>query len=297
MLVCEDYLLTMENTTKKSIIVVAGPTASGKSDFAVDLALKHNGEIVSVDSRQMYVGLDIGAGKITEGEMKGVPHHMLSVYDVSDESVSVVTFTNDALGIIENILLRGKTPILCGGGGQYLQALLYEKDFPKVIKNEDLRKSLATFSTEELANKLEKEDGERFKNIDTKNRVRVIRALEICAALGKVPGEEELAPRFEATIYLLESTPEALQKKIEERLEKRLHMGMVEEVRGLLKDGVTPERLISLGLEYKYITLFVKGTITFAEMKEEIKRKSWQYAKRQMTWNKKYLESPTIIKI
>ncbi len=287
----------MENTSKKSIIVVAGPTASGKSDFAVDLALKHNGEIVSVDSRQMYVGLDIGSGKITDEEMRGVKHHMLSVYDVNDESVSVVTFTKDALEIIENILLRGKTPILCGGGGQYMQALLYEKDFPKVTKNEELRKTLAAFSTEELANKLEKEDSERYKNIDTKNRVRLIRALEICTALGKVPSEEELAPRFDATIYLLESTPENLQKKIEERLEKRLHIGMVEEVRGLLKNGVTQERLISLGLEYKYIALFVKGDITFAEMKEEIKRKSWQYAKRQMTWDKKYLESETIVKV
>jgi tRNA dimethylallyltransferase len=158
-------------------------------------------------------------------------------------------------------------------------------------------KKMRNFSTEELASKLEKEDAERFKNIDTKNRVRVIRALEICAALGKVPGEEELAPRFETTTYLLESTPEVLQKKIEARLEKRLHMGMVEEVRSLLKDGVQTERLISLGLEYKYITLFVQGNITFAEMKEEIKRKSWHYAKRQMTWNKKYLENPTVIKV
>ncbi len=287
----------MENISKKTIIVVAGPTASGKSDFAVDLALKHNGEVISVDSRQMYKGLDIGAGKITEDEMKGIPHHMLSVYDVNDDAVSVATFTKDALGIIENILLRGKMPILCGGGGQYMQALLYEKDFPKVIKNEELRKTLAAFSTEELASKLEKEDSERHKNIDTKNRVRVIRALEICAALGKVPSEEELAPRYDATIYLLESSPEALQKKIEDRLEKRLHGGMVEEVRGLLKDGVTPERLISLGLEYKYITLFVRGAITFAEMKAEIKNKSWQYAKRQITWNKKYLESPTIVQV
>lgn len=286
-----------EENPKRKVFVVAGPTASGKSDFAVELALKENGEVISVDSRQMYKGLDIGAGKITEEEMKGVPHHMLSIYDVNDEDVSVVTFTKDALSAIDDIFARDKTPILCGGGGQYLQALLYEKDFPKVEKNEELRKILANFSTEELAQKLKEKDEERFKTIDTQNRVRLIRALEICEAIGKVPTEEELSPRFDATIYLLEASPEILKKRIEIRLEKRLHIGMVDEVRSLLKSGVSAERLISLGLEYKYCTLFIAGTLTFAEMKEEIKNKSWHYAKRQTTWNKKYLENVTIVKV
>ena len=291
----------MKNTQnpleKKKVFVVAGPTASGKSDFAVELALKENGEVISVDSRQMYKGLDIGAGKITEEEMRGVPHHMLSVYDVIDEDVSVVTFIKDARSAIDDIFARGKTPILCGGGGQYMQAILYEKDFPKVEKNEELRKTLANFSTEELAQKLKEKDEERFKTIDTQNRVRLIRALEICEAIGKVPTEEELSPRFDATIYLLEASPEILKKRIEIRLEKRLHAGMVDEVRSLLKSGVSAERLISLGLEYKYCTLFITGTLTFAEMKEQLKSKIWQYAKRQTTWNKKYLENVTIVKL
>jgi tRNA dimethylallyltransferase len=138
MVVWEESKTFPMQETKKAIIVVAGPTAVGKSDFAINLALKHNGEVVSVDSRQMYMRLDIGSGKVTLEEMKGVPHHMLSVYDVLDDSLSVVTFAKDALEIIGNILLRGKVPILCGGGGQYLHALLYEKDFPKVKKNEEL---------------------------------------------------------------------------------------------------------------------------------------------------------------
>jgi tRNA dimethylallyltransferase len=291
----------MKNTQnpleKKKVIVVAGPTASGKSDFAVELALKENGEVVSVDSRQMYKGLNIGAGKITEEEMKGAPHHMLNVYDVNDENVSVVTFTKDARSAIDDIFARGKIPILCGGGGQYLHALLYEKDFPKVEKNEGLRKILANFSTEELAQKLKEKDEHRFTTIDQNNRVRLIRALEICEAIGKVPTEEELSPRFDATIYLLEASPEILKKRIEIRLEKRLHAGMVDEVRGLLKSGVSAERLISLGLEYKYCSLFIQGTITFAEMKEQLKSKIWQYAKRQTTWNKKYLQNVIIVKV
>jgi tRNA dimethylallyltransferase len=286
-----------EENPKRKVFVVAGPTASGKSDFAVELALKENGEVVSVDSRQMYKDLDIGAGKITEEEMRGVPHHMLSVYDVNDEDVSVVTFTKDALSRVGDIFARDKTPILCGGGGQYLQALLYEKDFPKVEKNEELRKILVNFSTEELAQKLKEKDEERFKTIDTQNRVRLIRALEICEAIGKVPTEEELSPRFDATIYLLEASPEILKKRIEIRLEKRLHTGMVDEVRSLLKSGVSAERLISLGLEYKYCTLFITGTLTFAEMKERLKSKTWHYAKRQTTWNKKYLENVIVVKV
>ncbi len=282
---------------KKFIIVVAGPTATGKSDYAVNLALKENGEVISVDSRQMYKGLDIGSGKITIEEMKGVSHHMLSLYDVEGESVSVVSYTKDALKVIEEIFARGKVPILCGGGGQYLQALLYEKDFPKVSKNEELRKSFAAFSTEELADKLKTKDDNRFNSIDKSNRVRLIRALEICEAFGKVPTEEELEPRFDATIFLLEAGREALRQRIETRLEKRLHIGMVDEVRSLLKNGVSAERLISLGLEYKYCTLFIQGTITFAEMKEQLKNKIWQYAKRQMTWNKKYLGNAVVVKV
>ena len=132
----------------EKIIVVVGPTASGKSDFAVDLALKNNGEIISADSRQVYKYLDIGTGKITEEEMRGVKHHMLSVYEL-DEEVSVARFARDTIPILKDILSRGKTPIICGGTGQYIDALIFDTQIPHVGPNKKLREELEKLKTEE----------------------------------------------------------------------------------------------------------------------------------------------------
>jgi tRNA dimethylallyltransferase len=278
------------------VVVVLGPTSSGKSDFAVEYALKHNGEIISADSRQVYRGLDIGTGKITQEEMKGVPHYMLDVYEVGEE-VSVARYARDASPIIENILSCGKTPIICGGTGQYIDALIDTAVLPPVPPNVKLREELEKKSTEDLFKELEEKDPRRAHMIDNNNRVRLIRALEIVKSLGTVPQQESPTRKYNTTIYLLAPSRELLRERITRRLEKRLNAGMVAEVERLLTEGITHEVLYRLGLEYRYISLYLQKKLSYEEMVEQLGFKSNQYAKRQETWNKKYLHEAQIIEV
>lgn len=274
------------------VYVVAGPTSCGKSDFAVDLALKHNGEVVSVDSRQMYKGLDIGSGKITQEEMRGVPHHMLSVYDPKDESVSIATFQTNALKAIEDILSRGKAPVLCGGSGQYLHALLYKQSFAASGDTKE-RDALMNLSKEELQAMLPKELLESLNESDRANKVRLIRKVLI-----HKHGEKEDAisqdARFRFHAYVLMRNKEDLKARVELRMDKRLKEGMVHEVEELKKGGITTKRLRFLGLEYGTIADHLEGVYDYETMRALLKQKSWQYAKRQITWNKKYLAGENI---
>ena len=279
------------NDTKK-IIVVAGPTASGKSDFAVDLAKKLDGEIISADSRQIYKGLDIGTGKITHDEMQGVPHHMIDIIDI-DQSFSVAEYQRVALPILEDIIARGKTPIICGGTGQYIDALIYSNTFPQIPPNELLRKELELISTEELYGQLEEQDKNRAITIDKHNRVRLVRALEIIDATGKVPIQPEPTLRHPTNVYLLTPSKELLLQRIEKRLEKRLKGGMLEEGKELLLRNLSDSKLASLGLEYIWMNTYLTGQCTYEDMRSSLVTKSWQYAKRQMTWNKKYFSLAT----
>lgn len=272
---------------KASIIVVAGPTASGKSDFAVDLALRHNGEIISADSRQVYKGLDIGTGKITHDEMKGIPHYMLSVYEPG-EDVSVARYAHDALPIIEDILARGKTPIICGGTGQYIDALMYDTALPKVEPNKKLREELEDLSTEVLVARLMACDKNRAASIDPHNRVRLIRALEIVDAIGKVPEQDTPKLRYPTTFYLMKPSRESSRARITKRLERRLEIGMIDEVKELMQQGYVSENMKTFGLEYVTIGKYLEGKLTDQEMRVELINKSMQYVKRQETWNKKY---------
>ncbi|MFA6608402.1 MAG: tRNA (adenosine(37)-N6)-dimethylallyltransferase MiaA [Candidatus Paceibacterota bacterium] len=278
------------------IIVVAGPTASGKSDFAVELALKNNGEIISADSRQLYKGLDIGTGKITEEEMKGVKHHMLSVYELG-EDVSVARFARDAYIILEDILSRGKTPIICGGTGQYIDALIYDTSIPHVEPNQKLRAELEKKTTEELFNELITKDPKRAEKIDKHNRVRVIRALEIINLLGHVPIQSEPKLIYDTKIYLMNPTRELLRERITKRLEKRLAHGMTDEVKSVMEKGYTSDTMKKFGLEYVTIARYLENKIDEEEMKKELITKSMQYAKRQQTWNKKYLPTAEIVSL
>ncbi len=280
----------------QKVIVVVGPTASGKSDFAVELAHKYNGEIISADSRQVYKRLDIGTGKITKEEMKGIPHHMLSVYAVG-EDVSVARYAHDATPILEDILARGKTPIICGGTGQYVDALIYTTSLPKVEPNKKLREELEKKNTEELFAMLKKRDANRANAIDRYNRVRLIRALEIVESLGTVPHREKPELKFNTTMYLLTPSRELLRTRITRRLEKRLDEGMVEEVEQLLASGITHEELYRLGLEYRYISLYLQKKLTYEEMVEQLGFKIKQYAKRQETWNKKYVPYAILVPV
>lgn len=278
------------------IIVVAGPTASGKSDFAVELALQNNGEIISADSRQIYKGLDIGTGKITQKEMKGIPHHMLNISNLTD-TFSVAEYEHYAVPILNEILTRGKTPIICGGTGQYIDALIYNQEIPKVKPNQQLRKKLEEKRTEELYDELLTKDSERATTIDRHNRVRLIRALEIIDTLGKVPIHKNPKLNYKTTFYLLKPTRELLRERITKRLLTRLTLGMIDEVDNLQQQGYTSFTMKKFGLEYVTIAKYLEGLITEEEMKEEIITKSMQYAKRQQTWNRKYESIAEIISL
>jgi tRNA dimethylallyltransferase len=282
-------------TRGPSVIVVVGPTASGKSDFAVELARSYtlnkepfiDGEIVSADSRQVYKGLDIGTGKITEEEMRGVPHYMLSTYSLDDQ-ISVARYAHDALPHIEDIIARGKTPIICGGTGQYIDALIYTATVPRVKPDQDLRQKLETKTTEQLFDELQKKDLQRSQTIDKHNRVRLIRALEIIDSLGAVPPMEEKKFRHPTTIYLLNPSRATLNERITKRLEKRLSFGMIEEVKRVLEQGYKEDTLKRFGLEYVALGKYITKSASYEQMKEEIITASMRYAKRQQTWNKKY---------
>lgn len=279
-----------------NIIVVVGPTASGKSDFAVELALQYNGEIISADSRQVFKGLDIGTGKITQEEMNNVRHHMLSVYDLTDE-ISVARFARDAEPILQDIFSRNKTPIICGGTGQYIDALIYNQLIPKVEPNKKLREDLEKLSTKELITSLTARDPIRLATIDTHNRPRLIRALEIIEKLGHVPKQKDPELLYNTTLYLMNPTRELLRTRITKRLERRLDKGMTEEVKSLMEKGYTSTSMKKFGLEYTIIGEHLEEKLSYEEMKEKLITKSMQYAKRQQTWNKKYIPIATIIDV
>ncbi len=278
------------------VIVVAGPTASGKSDFAVELAHKVNGEIISADSRQVYKGLDIGTGKITTEEMKGIPHHMLDVVDVG-EDFSVAEYARLARPILEDVLARGKTPIICGGTGQYIDALMYDVATPPVPPNKTLRQELEEKDVDELYRELAEKDPYRADTVDRYNKVRLIRALEIVHELGFVPVLHEPKLLYDTELYLLQPTRALLRERIAARLEKRLNIGMIEEVKQLMEKGFDSLHMKRFGLEYETIGKYLEGALSEEDMKQELITKTMQYAKRQDTWNKRYLPFATIIQV
>lgn len=278
------------------VIVVVGPTASGKSDFAVQLAKKVNGEIISADSRQIYRGLDIGTGKITESEMQGVPHHMLDIRNPGD-TFSVAEYKEEGEKIIKDIFARNKTPIICGGTGQYIDSLIYSTELPKVKENAELRKHLETLSTDELYSLLTEKDVRRGKEIDKHNKVRLIRALEIIDALGYVPQQEAPELRYDTEIYLLSPTRELLRERIMKRLIKRIDEGMIDEVKKLKEQNFSQLHMKKFGLEYDVISEYLQGTYSKEEMIEKLYYKIVHYAKRQQTWNKKYEPVAKIIEV
>ncbi len=278
------------------LIVVAGPTSSGKSDFAVELAHKCNGEIISADSRQIYRGLDIGTGKITQEEMQSIPHHMLDICDIT-ESFSVKEFRDRALPIIDDIISRGKTPILCGGTGYYIDAVIYENTLPDTHIARPLEDELAQHSTEVLYNMVEAKDPKRASAIDEHNRIRLIRALEIIETHGKVQALDEPVLRFDVEFYLLNPSKELLEERVHKRLLKRFDTGMVQEMQSLIAQGYEIATLAKRGIEYKWMATYLEGTITFDELIERLRIATWQYAKRQKTWNKKYYPFAKIIEV
>lgn len=305
----------MQNSKKKidKIFIIIGTTASGKSDYAVNLAKKVNGEIISADSRQIYKYFDIGSGKISKKEMKNIPHYCLDIadpvkysknYKKNNQSFSVAEYLKFANKSIKEILKKNKTPIICGGTGLYIDAILY--GLSKNSKtNPLLRKKLEKESLEKLLLRINRLNKEKYLELinnknpsERNNKRRLIRIIEIFETK-KLEREEikieklNKKLKYDPEFIFIEKPSEELRKRINLRLIKRLEAkgknNLINEIKFLRdKLKLDDEWLLSLGLEYKYVTLYLQNKITYNNMIKEIENKSWQYAKRQILWNKRY---------
>jgi tRNA dimethylallyltransferase len=289
----------MESGRKNKVVVILGPTSSGKSDLAIKIAKKFNGEIISADSRQIYRGMNIGSGKIHGiwSAKKGafisqkIPHYMIDIASPKT-NFNAAQFQKKAKKITKNILRHGKLPIICGGTGFWIKALVDDINFPEVKPNWTLRKKLEKYSAQRLFLNLKKLDPKRAENIDPQNKVRLIRAIEICQTLGQVPTSSPLKKEgWDGVKFLqlgIDVPKEKLHKNIQKRLAKRFKEGMLQEVANLhFKNKISWKKLESFGLEYRMLSEYLQKKISKKEMEEKLFRESKNYAKRQMTWFQK----------
>lgn len=276
----------MRNMNK--MIVILGQTATGKSDFAVKVAKQIKGEIISADSRQVYTGMNLGTGKITKREMQSIKHYLLDVVSPS-KVFSVNDFQKRAFKKISEIIKEHKIPIVCGGTAFYIDALVEGAVFPEVKPDKKLREMLNKKTANELLKILKKLDERRAKNIDPKNKVRIIRAIEIAKKLGRVPLISKNNPYCKKVLKIgLTLPPEILKERIKARLLSRIKKGMIKEIKDLHeKERVSWRRLESFGLEYRYVSYFLQGKLNKNEMIEKLNTEIWHFAKRQKTWWKR----------
>jgi tRNA dimethylallyltransferase len=270
---------------QKKLITVLGPTASGKTAFAVALARKLDGEIISADSRQIYRRMDIGTGKdLSEYSVNGkpIPYHLIDIRDPGDK-YTLFDYQHDFHLVLKDILSRNKRPILCGGTGLYIESVLKGYHLPDVPANPELRKSLEGKSLKELTSILQSYRP-LHNTTDTDTRKRAVRAIEIAHFQAQQTTPTHEFPPLESTVMGLYIDRELRREKITARLKARLQGGMIDEVKQLIGSGVSPDDLIYYGLEYKYVTLFVLGTISYEEMFRQLEIAIHQFAKRQMTW-------------
>lgn len=276
------------------VLVIVGPTASGKTSLSIRLAKERGGEIISADSRQVYKGLDIGTGKVTKREMQGVRHHLLDV--CSPKKVFTAhEFVQLGRKAIADIHTRGKLPIICGGTGFYIDALIGRIDLAHTERDEKLREMLSGKSAPELFSMLTRKDPVRAAQMDTpserNNKVRLIRALEI-AASRQLSTPDGPAPNLRYSVKLayevewvyVDRPDDELKQRIHDRLSARMRAGMVAEVRRLHEKGLSWKRMEALGLEYRYLSRYLRGLLSKDEMLMQLEREIWHYAKRQRTW-------------
>jgi tRNA dimethylallyltransferase len=269
---------------RKKLIVIVGPTASGKTDLAVEIARRTNGEVVSADSRQVYRGMDIGSGKVTRREMRGIPHHLLDIAHPR-RTFTVSHYQRQARAALENIWKRDRTPLICGGTGLYVRSIVDGLVIPDVKPNRALRQKLERKTVEQLFVLLAKQDPERARGIDKHNPRRLIRALEIVAARGSVPPLTLHPIDADVLVIGIQRPTPRLHELIRARLMRRLRAGMVSEIRRLHdREHVSWKRLEGFGLEYRHVARFLEGKVTREQMIDDLIRDIVAYAKRQMTW-------------
>lgn len=267
------------------LITILGPTASGKTPLAAALASRLHTEIISADSRQVYRGMDLGTGKDLEDYIVDdhvVPYHLIDIADPGYK-YNVFEYQRDFLKAYEDIRQRGMVPIMCGGTGMYLESVLKGYRLLPVPENPELRAQLSNKSLEELTALLS-----TYKSLhnttDVDTAKRAIRAIEIEEFYQHTPVDERSFPTLKSLIIGVDIDRELRREKITRRLKQRLEQGMVDEVRHLLDNGLKPDDLIYYGLEYKYLTLYVTGQLTYEEMFNQLEIAIHQFAKRQMTW-------------
>ena len=270
---------------KIKIIIILGQTATGKSDLAARIAKKLGGEIISADSRQVYKGFDIGSGKITKKEMRGVFHYLLDVASPKRQ-FSAAKYKKLADNKIIKIYKTGKIPFIVGGSGFYIQTIVDGLVLPKVEPNNKLRKELEKKSAKKLFSMLKKLDKNRAKKIEKDNPRRLIRAIEIAKVLGKTP-KLKTNSEYEALQIGLKLPDKKLKNNIHKRLISRIRRGMISEVKKLHAKNISWKRLESFGLEYRFIARYLQGKIKKKEMLDELETEIWHFAKRQMRWFKR----------
>lgn len=277
---------------KKPLIILTGPTAVGKTALSVQLARRIDGEIISADSMQVYKKMDIGSAKVTKEEMQGIPHHMIDILEPSEE-FNVVIFQKRVKECITDIYRRGKLPILVGGTGFYIQAILYDINFTENEENSVCRQELQKIAEEKgntfLHDMLREVDEEAAQSIHENNVKRVIRALEFYMLTGEKisehnENEKKKSAAYNSCYFVLDDNRENLYRRIDKRVDRMLENGLLEEVRALSEAGCTKDMVSMQGLGYKELLSFLEGEISWERAVYLIKRDTRHFAKRQMTW-------------
>ena len=279
---------------KPKVIVICGPTASGKTALSIELAKKINGEIVSSDSMQIYKDMDIGTAKPTEQEKDGIEHYLLDFVE-PDQRYSVAEFKKDAEEAIERILTKGKTPIIVGGTGLYVDSLIYGIQYQDIKLDEEYRNELKKIAQEQgldvLYEKAKQIDEQAMKKISPNDQKRIMRVLEIYKTTGKTKTQQEIESRknevkYDFKVYAINMERELLYDRINRRVDIMIEQGLIEEVENLLKKYSTFPTAMQ-GLGYKEVVEYLEGKTSKEEMIEKIKMETRRYAKRQITWFKK----------
>ena len=275
------------------ILVIVGPTASGKTRMAVELAQRHNGEVISADSMQIYRTMDIGTAKPTQEEMGGIPHHMIDVAD-PEEDFSVARYVEMAARCVDDVLERGKLPIVAGGTGLYIDSLLSGRTFapfsPDSALRGELERELEEKGGQAMLEALAQVDPEAAQRLHPNDHKRIIRALEVYRSTGKTITQhnretQAIPPRYDAlTIGLAFQDRQAMWRRIDQRVDEMVAAGLEDEVRRLLTSGISPKCTAMQAIGYKEFTQALSGEMTWQEAADVVKLRSRQYAKRQLTW-------------
>ena len=277
---------------KQPLIIIAGPTAVGKTALSVALAKRISGEIVSADSMQVYRGMDIGTAKVTKEETCGVPHHLIDVLDPKDP-FNVMTFRSMVKDAVRGISSRGNVPVLVGGTGFYIQSVLYDVQFEEDASSEELRKELEqeadVLGAEKMHERLRALDPDAAEAIHPNNIKRVVRALEYCLSTGRKISvhnreQRERTSPYSFLFYVLTMDRAALYQRIDLRVDQMMEQGLLAEVKRLRDEGVTSDMVSMQGLGYRQIFDYLEGIATLDEAVERIKRETRHFAKRQLTW-------------